>query len=136
MTDRDVTCHVNLTAIRCTVVTVCGTVSVCCDEDLKKSVSTYINRTIFSTFWKGSNKFEPVRTGSADYICCRTADRTNGSVLHPPQTLNRTSVRFSKVQVRTTVLDRTRPSLIGVEAGIRVTVQLSDPPGHFQVYQI
>ena len=51
-------------------------------------------------------------TGSAITRRLRTANRTIGPVLPRARTLNRTTVRFGWVQVRTRVLNRTLPSLI------------------------
>jgi hypothetical protein len=59
----------------------------------------------------GSDKFEPIRTGSAISSSPRTLDWTIGSVLLSARTLNRTSVRFRKVQVRTMVRNWTWASL-------------------------
>ena len=57
-------------------------------------------------------KFGPVWTGSQNQQGFRTLDRTIGSVRPQTRTLDRTRVRFSKVQVQTKVQNWTLPSLI------------------------
>ncbi|KAG1793167.1 uncharacterized protein HD556DRAFT_1238346 [Suillus plorans] len=59
----------------------------------------------------GSNLFGPVRTRFKNSASPRTVDWTDGSVPPIARTLNRTSVRFETVRVRTVVQDRTWPSL-------------------------
>ena len=61
--------------------------------------------TIYILAWKitGSFGFEPVRTGSQNCWPLRTSNRTISPALPQARTLDRTTVRFCCVQVRTMV---------------------------------
>ena len=65
------------------------------------------NRHFIQSVWG----LDPFRTGLAITSQLRTANQTIGPVLSRAQTLNWTTVRFSWVQVQTTVLNQTLPSL-------------------------
>jgi hypothetical protein len=74
-------------------------------------VSIYFRWFYFLFVSCGTDAFERVRTGSEICLIHWTLNWTFGLVQGLPWTLNWTSVLFSKVQVRTLVLDQTAETL-------------------------
>ena len=88
--------------------------------------SPWISCCLCMNFWLGSQRFEPVWTGSRFSALFRTPDWTLGSVQQVSWTLDWTLVRFWKVRVRTLVQNQTAASLYTVNRqgiGIGVVIE-------------